>query len=140
MRATLRREIRIERPADAVWALLGDPTTIDRWFPGIDSCTVDGNQRIVTTHTGIPMPEEIVTVDDIQRRFQYRVTSPLFNDHLGTIDVIDLGDHSSLVVYSTDADPATLALVIGGATGNALFEIKRLLEGGAPAERQGESS
>ena len=38
------------------------------------------------------MPEEIVTNDPIQRRFQYRITAPMFRDHLGTIDVIDLGD------------------------------------------------
>jgi len=86
-------------------------------------------QRVITTESGLPMPEEIVTIDPIQRRFQYRVTSPLFTYHLGTIDVIDLGDGASLVVYSTDADPATLALVIGGAAGNGLLELKRRLEG-----------
>ena len=128
-RATLRREVRIDRSPDDVWALVGDPTTIDQWFPGIAGCTVDGMQRVITTESGLPMPEEIVTIDPIQRRFQYRVTSPLFTYHLGTIDVIDLGDGASLVVYSTDADPATLALVIGGAAGNGLLELKRRLEG-----------
>jgi hypothetical protein len=32
------------------------------------------------------------------------------------------------VSYSTDADPDPVALVIGGATGNALKELKRQLE------------
>jgi uncharacterized protein YndB with AHSA1/START domain len=128
-RATLRREVRIDRPPDEVWAVVGDPSTIHTWFPGIVASTVDGSTRVITTETGIPMPEEILTVDPIQRRFQYRVTAPLFNQHLGTIDVIDPGDGTSLVVYSTDADPATLALVIGGAAGNALSELKRQMEG-----------
>ena len=126
---TIRREVRIGRSADEVWEVVGDPTTIHEWFPGIVESTVDGNQRTITTGTGIPMAEEIVTVDPLLRRFQYRVTASLFRQHLGTIDVIDLGDGTSLVVYSTDADPAVLALVMGGAAGNALLELRRRLEG-----------
>ena len=41
----------------------------------------------------------------------------MFTYHRGTIDVIDLGDESCLVVYSTDADPRTMALTIGSGTG-----------------------
>ena len=74
------------------------------------------------------MPEEIVTNDPIQRRFQYRITAPIVHHHLGTIDVIDLGDGSSLVVYATDCEPDALALIIGGACGNALHELRRQLE------------
>jgi hypothetical protein len=49
-------------------------------------------------------------------------------NHLGTIDVFDLGDGSSLVAYATDCEPDPMALIIGGATGNALLELKRQLE------------
>ncbi len=51
------------------------------------------------------MPERLLTVDASLRRLQYRITAPMFREHLGTIDVHDLGDGSSLVVYSTDAEP-----------------------------------
>jgi len=34
------------------------------------------------------------------------------------------------VSYATDCEPAALALMIGGATGNALKELKRQLEEG----------
>jgi arylsulfatase A-like enzyme len=44
--------------------------------------------------------------DPVQRRFQYRITAPLFRHHRGTIDVIDLERRHVLVVYSTEADPA----------------------------------
>ena len=70
------------------------------------------------------MPEEILVNDDVQRRFQYRITAPMFTHHRGTIDVIDLGDDTCLVVYSTDADPRTMALIIGGGTAGALDELK----------------
>jgi len=98
---SIRHEIRIARRADDVWALAGDPTRLVEWFPGIVACVVDGSSRVITTGSGLPMPEEILVVDPVQRRFQYRVTAPLFRFHRGTIDVIDLGDGSSLVVYAT---------------------------------------
>jgi uncharacterized protein YndB with AHSA1/START domain len=129
MYGTIRHEIRIDRSAADVWALAGDPTTLHTWFPGIVSCTVEGNNRVIVTDAGIPMPEEILVVDNAQRRFQYRITTPIFRHHRGTIDVIDLEDNSCLVVYSTEADPRTMALVIGGGTAGALRELKRQMEG-----------
>jgi hypothetical protein len=125
---TIRREVRIARSADDVWAVVGDPTSISGWFPGIVDATVDGATRVITTATGIPMPEQIVTNDSLQRRFQYRITAPIIRNHLGTIDVFELDEHSSLVSYSTDCEPDAMALIIGGATGNALAELRRQLE------------
>ncbi len=131
MRASVRRQVRIARPADQVWALVGDPSRIAEWFPGIDSATVEGNRRTVVTGAGLPMPEVIVTNDALQRRFQYRIETPVIREHLSTIDVFDLGDGTSLVSYAADADPATMALVIAGAAGAALEHLRTLLEGAA---------
>ena len=125
--ASVRRQLIFDRSANDVWAIIGDPATIHTWFPGMADSTVDGNTRVITTVTGLPMPEEIITNDSIQRRFQYRVTSPIFTSHLGTIDVFDLEDGRSLVSYSTDAEPDALALMIGG----ALHELRRLLQDGS---------
>ena len=58
-------------------------------------------------------------------------------DHLGSIDVFDLGDDTTLVSYSTRCEPDALALMIGGATGNALLELKRQMETGAGALERG---
>lgn len=131
MYGSIRHEIRIRRSAADVWALAGDATKLHTWFPGIVDCTVDGNVRVITMGSGLPMPEEILVNDDAQRRFQYRITAPLFVHHRGTIDVIELAAHECMVVYSTEADPRTMALVIGGGTAGALAELKRQME--APA-------
>ena len=128
MLGSIRHEIRIARPADAVWARVSDAGALHEWFPGIEACTVDGNTRVITMGSGLPMPEEILVNDSTQRRFQYRITAPLFKHHRGTIDVIDLGDDTCLVVYSTEADPRTMALVIAGGTLGALHELKRQME------------
>lgn len=130
-RASIRREGRIAAPAERVWEVVGRPELLHLWFPGIVDCRVDGDTRTITTGTGVEMPEQIVTNDPLQRRFQYRITSPLFTEHLATIDVIDLGDDTSLVVYSTDAAPATMALVISGSTGGAIDELRRQIESGS---------
>jgi len=127
-RGSLRRSVRIAVPASEVWALAGDPARLHEWFPGVVSCTVDGTTRQVTTASGISLPEQIVTDDPLQRRFQYRITAPIVREHLSTLDVLDLGDGTSLVVYGVDADPATMALVLGGAAGNALEHLRALLE------------
>jgi uncharacterized protein YndB with AHSA1/START domain len=129
-RASVRFSTRIERPAHEVWGLAGDPARLHEWFPGIVACQVEGDQRVVTMASGLAMPERLLTVDGLQRRLQYRITAPMFTEHLGTIDVFELDDATSFVVYSTDADPATLALVIGGAAGNALDHLRELLEEG----------
>lgn len=128
-RASVRRQVRIACPPDDVWAVVGDARRITDWFPGIVAAEVDGDTRTITTGAGLPMPEQVVTCDRLQRRFQYRITAPLFHEHLSTIDVIDLGDGTSLVVYGVDAAPATMALVIAGAAGNALEHLRNVLEG-----------
>ena len=132
--ASLRHELRIDASADAVWDVVRRPESIPTWFPGIESCTVDGNVRVVTTAIGMEMPEEILTIDDTNRRFAYRITSPIYRFHLGVIDVIELGHDDSLCVYSTTAEPDPLALLIAGGTVGALAEIKRIAES---ASREG---
>jgi uncharacterized protein YndB with AHSA1/START domain len=131
---SIRHEVRISRSADDVWQLAGDAGRLHEWFPGITASPVDGTSRVITTGSGLPMPEEILVVDPVQRRFQYRVTAPAFRHHRGTIDVIDLDDGTCLVVYSTEADPRAMALVIGGATAGALDELRRRMELGGPRD------
>ena len=131
IRGSVRREVRIAAPPDEVWAWIGDPARLPEWFPGIVSAEVDevAGTRTITTGAGIPMVERLVTNDRLQRRFQYRIDGGLFREHLSTIDVLDDGDGTSLVVYGVDAEPAVMSLVIGGAAGNALLHLKSMLEG-----------
>lgn len=125
---SIRHHTVIRRPAATVWELAGDPTRLHEWFPGITACEVNGNARVITLGSGLPMPEEILVKDDVHRRFQYRITAPVFKYHRGTIDVLDTGDECCLVVYSTDCDPRAMALMIGSGTAGALDELRRQME------------
>jgi hypothetical protein len=139
--ATVRREVRIPHPADEVWQVVGDPGTIHLWFPGIVSSSVeedaDGVVRNVVLGSGIPLVERIITNDPITRRFQYCITGGAFREHLGTIDIIDLGDGTCLAVYGTDATPDVMALVIGGASGAALEGLRDLVDARATTTNEG---
>ncbi|MDA8040518.1 MAG: SRPBCC family protein [Actinomycetota bacterium] len=128
-RGSIRREVRIAATPEAVWELAGAAERLPEWFPGIVSCSLQGDMRIATTGSGLSVPERILTCDRLQRRFQYRITTPLFAEHTSTIDVVDLHDGSCLAVYSVDAEPSAMALVIGGAAANALENLRRMLEG-----------
>lgn len=128
--ASLRYERRIAAPADVVWGVVRRPESIPDWFPGIVRCSVEGRRRTIVTAVGLEMVEDIITIDDAARRFAYRVDSELVRNHLGVIDVIELGERDTLCVYSTTCEPDTMALLIGGGTAGALEEIARRAEAG----------
>lgn len=127
-RASERRTISIAKSPDEVWAIVGAAERLHEWWPGVVSSEMNGDTRIVVTGSGLTMPEQVITCDALQRRFQYRLRTAIIKEHLGTVDVLEQPDGTSLVVYSTDADPATMALVIAGASGNALRTLKELME------------
>ena len=139
MVASVRRAVRIARPADDVWALVGDFGALAEWFPGVVDAkvtTTDGvTTRAVTTASGLTITEQIVFDDPLQRRFQYTALLPILHHHLATVDVFDLGDGTSLVAHATDADPDAMALIIGGAAGAGLHRLKALLEGDGRTSR-----
>lgn len=131
MRASERRQRVIEVSADRAWEVVGRPELLHLWFPGIVDCVVDGRTRTITTGMGLSLTEDLLTNDPLQRRFQYRISGGFFKEHLASIDVIELGPERCLVTYASDADPATMAIVLGGAMEGALTELARQLEAGA---------
>jgi carbon monoxide dehydrogenase subunit G len=129
MRASVRRDITIGVSADEAWRVVGRPDALHEWFPGIVDCRVEGDQRTITLRTGLTLRETILTNDPLQRRFQYRISGAPFREHLASLDVIALDDERCLVTYASDADPTTMAIVLGGAMTAALAELRRRLEG-----------
>ncbi len=131
MRASQRRQRVIEVSADRAWAVVTRADVLHHWFPGLTSCVVDGSARAITTRIGVSLVEDIVTNDPLQRRFQYKITGGFFKEHLASIDVIELAPDRCLVTYASDADPDTMAIVLGGVMEEALAELARQLEADA---------
>lgn len=127
--ATIRSHARIHRSADDVWKVVGDPSRIIEWFPGLTGVSVEGTTRTLTMRSGLPVHEEIVTLDHGMRRFQYRITGPLpVHYHLGTMDVLEDGEPGCLLVYSTEIEPDPMAFVLDGAISEGVTELARLLD------------
>ncbi len=127
-RASLRYEILINADIDKIWKMIGDPLAIASWFVGISSVSLEGNTRFIELGSGLRMPETILTIDPVAHRFQYRITIPTVKEHISTIDVIEVDEDRSLVIYSIDAEPANFGLIIGGAAGAALENLREILE------------
>ena len=127
--ATIRSHARVHRSADEVWAVVGDPTRIVEWFPGVTAATVEDRVRTLTLASGLPVFEEIVTLDHRMRRFQYRITGPLpVKYHLGTMDVIEDGEPGCLLLYSTEISPDPMAFVLDGVISEGIATLARMLD------------
>lgn len=119
---SLRSHVVIDATPDAVWKVVSDAATIADWFPAMRSSTGDGAHRTVVLQDGSTLEEAVVNADPALRRFQYRVVGgdlPV-EQHLGTVDVIELEPNRTIVVYSTELEPATLAAAFEGAISEAV--------------------
>lgn len=128
--ASIRHHTTIDRAPDEVWKVVADAGAISAWFPVIEASELHGSIRRCTLQGGGQLEEEIVTSDDTLRRLQYRIVAgdmPL-DHHLATIDVLPHGD-SSLVIYSTDLEPAEAAGQMGAVLGAGLNGLREHLEG-----------
>ena len=134
---TVRRHAFVERSADVVWELVGDPARLHEWFP-ITSTRVEGKKRWINLPSGLNFEEDIVTLDHDLRRFQYSiVNNPIVKSHLGTVDVIPDGPDRCIVIYSTDLDPEVMALMIAGAAGAGLARLQEIFGSGEPGKGEG---
>jgi len=134
---TVRRHAFVERSADVVWELVGDPARLHEWFP-ITSTRVEGKKRWINLPSGLSFEEDIVTLDHDLRRFQYSiVNNPIVKSHLGTVDVIPDGPDRCIVIYSTDLDPEVMALMIDGAAGAGLARLQEIFGSGEPGKGEG---
>ena len=126
--ATIRSHARVHRSADDVWKIVGDPTRIVEWFPGVTEATVEGNNRTLMLKAGLPVHEEIVTLDHRMRRFQYRITGPLPVKYpLETMDVIEDGEPGCLLMYSTEISPDPMSVVLDGVISEGIGNLARML-------------
>ena len=98
-----RAEIDINRPADAVWAVVGDFGGIGAWMPGIESCDLDGDDRVLKM-MGMEIIERLERRDDEARELIYGIVGgvPVIN-HKATITVVPEGTQSH-VTWDVDVD------------------------------------
>ncbi|HLX88008.1 MAG TPA: SRPBCC family protein, partial [Acidimicrobiales bacterium] len=67
-----RAEIEIAKPVDDVWAVVGDFGGIAGWMPGIESCRVDEDDRIIAM-MGLEVTERLERRDEDAHEIVYRI-------------------------------------------------------------------
>jgi uncharacterized membrane protein len=126
--STGKAAIDINGSADAVWAIIGDFGGIGGWMPGIDSCRVEGENRILET-MGMTITERLVKKDDAGRALTYSIAdgAPI-ESHEAVITVTPTGD-TSHVTWEVDATPDSMADLMTTIYQQSLDALKAHVEG-----------
>jgi carbon monoxide dehydrogenase subunit G len=118
-----RAEIELQASPDSVWALIGDFGGIGKWMPGIESCVVDGDDRILKT-MGVEVIERLERRDEDNRTLTYRIVggAPVGN-HEATVAVVPAAT-GSRVTWDVEVAPDEMAPVFRDIYRQALAALK----------------
>jgi carbon monoxide dehydrogenase subunit G len=123
----------IDASPDAVWAVIGDPVGVPKWFPKYVSATVDGDTRTLVNDQGGELVERLLTRDDARRHYSYSVIAgaPVAS-HEASFEVVAEGT-GSRVIWTTDTeakDPAMdMQARLTPAQTDGLQTLKAVVEG-----------
>jgi hypothetical protein len=122
-----RAEITIDRPADDVWAVIGNFGELT-WMPGVESSELDGDDRILGMF-GMRIVERQFARNDEDRTLTYGIVDGDMKPevHRATITVMPAGS-GSFVTWDVETDDNMVEVMQGAYTG-ALGALKERLEG-----------
>jgi carbon monoxide dehydrogenase subunit G len=122
-----RAETRIDRPADEVWATIGNYGELS-WMPGVDTCELDGENDRVLGMFGMRIVERQLARDDAGRTLTYGIVDGDMKPevHEATITVTPDGAGSN-VTWDVKTDDGMVE-VMKGAYQGALDALKGKLE------------
>ena len=122
-----RAEITINRPADDVWAVIGNFGEL-AWMPGVESCELDGENDRVIGMFGMRIVEHQFARDDEERTLTYGIVEGDMKPevHRATVTVMPAGS-GSFVTWDVETDDAMVE-VMQGAYAGALAALKQKME------------
>jgi mxaD protein len=121
-------EIDVNGPPADVWALIGDFGGIGGWMPGMESCRVEGENRILET-MGMTITEKLLARDDATMAITYAIVDGVpIESHQATITVTAAGAGSH-VTWVVDAAPDDMADLMQGVYQASLEAVKANVEG-----------
>ena len=126
--------IDVAAPPDEVWAFIGDPTTVPRWYPKYVTCEVEGDARTLRSAEGAVLHEQLLERNDAARFYSYSVVSGApVRTHLASFEVTPEGE-GSRIRWATRAEPidpaVDLEARLTASQTEALARVKEILEGG----------
>jgi mxaD protein len=126
--ASAQAAIDIKKSPGEVWAVIGDFGGLADWMPGIESCRLEGEDRILAM-SGMDITERLVSTSDEARTQTYSIIDGVpVEFHQATITVSADGDGSQ-VTWDVEARPDEMAGVMQGIYQQTLDVLKAKLEG-----------
>lgn len=96
--ATIKRQIMLNRHADEVWKELADFSAATRLFDGlVTGCETRGDRRSLTLANGLKINQQLVTLDEADRRLVYTVLNGFFTHHIASMQILPKGKGCILV-------------------------------------------
>jgi carbon monoxide dehydrogenase subunit G len=122
-------DIEIEADPDAVWKIVGDFGGLASWMDGIESCVVEGDDRVLGT-MGITGRERLRARDDVKRSITYSVVEiPVpIESHEATITVEPSGSGSK-VTWAVEVAPDAMLDIFVPTYQKGLETLKAHAEG-----------
>jgi uncharacterized protein YndB with AHSA1/START domain len=127
--ATICKEVEINASPETVWEALSDVGALHtRLAAGFVADTrMEGDARIVTFANGMVAREEIIAIDDANRRVAWAIVGQQFHHFNGAAQLFDHGDGTRFV-WTTDLLPDELAPNVDEMMTAGIAAIKRTLE------------
>jgi carbon monoxide dehydrogenase subunit G len=121
--ATGRAEVEIEMDPEQVWDVVGDFGGLSSWMPGVESCALVGDDRILKM-MGMEITERLESRDEDDRVLVYAIVGgvPVIN-HKATIKVADRGS-GSYVTWEVDIEPDEMTDIMVQTYQGALDALK----------------
>jgi mxaD protein len=116
-------DVTVAATPDEVWAKVGSFGEVDKFFPGIESFRVEGDDRIIGMF-GMEIRERLLSRDDVTRTITYSVVDGVpIESHTATISVEPDGEGSK-VTWAYDVEPAEMAPIFGDTYKGALAAVE----------------
>ena len=128
--ATIRSEIKTRAPASEVWSAVRDVGALHtRLVPGFVTDTkLEPGARIVTFVDGRVLREPIVALDDEARRLVWTAESERVRHYNAALQVSDLGDGLTSVVWTADYLPDDIGGFLSKAIEASMAAMQKTLD------------
>ena len=132
MHRTMEFRRELTKDAERVWATIAAVGGVDKWFPGILSCRVEGSgvgaRRYCEMAGGVHLEETVLAIDHANRSFRYRVDEGLpVASYEGTMQLRAAPDGRTELIWT----------VTFGGTEDSLAAMEGMLQQLAPAGLDG---
>ena len=119
-------DVTVTATPDEVWAKVGDFGGVGEFFPGIESCRLEGEDRVIGLF-GMEIRERLLARDDESRTLTYSVVAGVpVDSHTATVSVEPDGT-GSRIIWAYDVTPDEMAPVFGDSYQAALNSLESTL-------------